>query len=154
MPPAAPLPLFSTPPVSVTSFPGRVRPLRVRTVTTCCLSPSVPAQLFQHTSKAVIQASFVLEPLLSTCVLMSLQCHFTRDCGEWGLDRALSLFACRPLPCPCPSWVGVDVLLRENMVNILMQSLWHFEKRDNTIFLFFALHSLVVCVIYRKTLNF
>lgn len=56
------------------------------------------------------------------------------------------------LPCPCPSWVGIDVLLRGNMVNILMHCLWRFKKWDNTIFLFFALQSLVVCVTYRKTL--
>jgi len=55
---------------------------------------SASAQLSDQTSKAVIRASVALEPLLSTCVLVSLQRHFTEHCGEGGLDSALSLFAC------------------------------------------------------------
>lgn len=148
MPPAALLPLFSTPPVStgVTSFPGRARPFR---------SGLLPHVVHLLSFSTPLKQSYRLPFCLSLSSAGVYWCHcnvFTRDCGEWGLDCALSLFACRPLPRPCPSWVGIDVLLRGNMVNTLMQSLWHLEKWDNTIILFFALQSLVVCVTYRKTL--
>lgn len=68
------------------------------------LSVSVSVQLFQHTSKAIIQASSELETLCSMCLLLSLQHHFKRDCGEWELDCASSLSEWRPLPYPCPLW--------------------------------------------------
>lgn len=134
------------------SFSGRVRPLWVRAAATCCLSPQLQHSSFSTPLKRLYRHPLCLETLLSICVLMSLQHYFTRDCGEWGLDRASRLFACRPLPCPWSSWAGVDVLLRENTVNILTQPLWHLEKWDNIIFLFFSPHSLVVCMICRKTL--